>query len=162
MHLYELSQGYANLLGLIEEAEDPTLIHTLLQATEGQIQEKAANIVKFIKSMDADIDIIKAEEKRLTERRKAIENRRNSIKEYIQQQMELMGMDKIKTPTMTIALQNNPPSVNVLDEKLIPASYLTIIPETYVINKSAIREAIKNGEEVPGAELTQGKSLRVR
>lgn len=161
--LYELAENYKNVWQLIEdESMDLAVIEDTLQSIEGAIEEKAVNIAKFMQSMKADAEAIKAEEKRLADRRKAIENRQKQLKEYLQQQMELAGLDKIKTATHTIAIQNNPPAVVITDETAIPPSYLTIIPEQYVPDKKRIAEAFKNGECVPGCELRQGKSLRIR
>ena len=53
----------------------------------------------------------------------------------------------------------NPPSVNVIDESIIPKKYFEY---KSVIKKKEILDAIKNGEEVPGVEIVQGKGLRIR
>lgn len=163
MKLYELTESYNNVWGLLNDDEaDLETIETALVTLEDAIEEKAGNVAKFIKSMDAEIDVIKAEEKRLAERRKAVENKRDRVKKYIADQLQLMGIDKVKLPTVTIALQNNPPALKIEDESLIPASYLTLIPERYEADKDRIKKDLKAGVEVPGAVLTQGKSLRIR
>jgi hypothetical protein len=48
--------------------------------------KKAVNIVQFVRSLEADADIIKAEEKRLSVRCEAVENRAKSIGQYLQYQ----------------------------------------------------------------------------
>lgn len=161
--LYEIAERYKNLAILLEdETIDNEMIMPALEAIEGEISDKAVGIVGFIKSMDYDIDAIKAEEKRLADRRKAIENRKEGIKQYIKSQMEFAGLDKIKSPTFTIALQNNPPALEISDENAIPAEFTVIIPERKEPNKQAIKDALKAGSEVPGCRLTNGKSLRIR
>ncbi len=161
--LYELTGAYNDIWELVnDETTDLTVIEDTLQSIEGAIEEKATNIVKFIRSMEFDVDAIKTEEKRLADRRRAVENRIQGIKDYIKAQMEKAGLDKIKTPILTIALQNNPPAVNIIEQDKIPASYITIVPEQYIPNKKAICDALKAGQSVPGCELTQGKSLRIR
>lgn len=163
MKLYNLTENYNNLWGLVDNDEiDLAIVEEAIQKVESSIEEKAQNIAVFIKSLDADADTIKAEEKRLADRRRAIENRRDGIKQYLQQQMELAGLDKVKGSTHTISLQNNPPSVQITDVDKIPGKFLTLIPEQYVPNKKELAEALKAGEDVEGAELTRGKSLRIR
>lgn len=163
MKLYDLSESYANIQNLLDaEGTDQESLKMALSVIETEIQAKAQNVAHIIRQMDADAEAIKAEEKRLADRKRAIENRIRWLKDYLKDQMEMTNTDKIKTATMTISIQNNPPSVSIVDDKAIPAKFLTIIPEQYVPDKKAISAAIKGGEDVPGAELTQGKSLRIR
>ena len=163
MKLYQLTENYQNLWDLVEdETIDISIVETALKTVEGAIQEKAQNLAVFIKSLGADIEIIKAEEKRLTDRRKALENKQSGIKNYLQSQLEIAKLDKIKTPVITVAIQNNPPAVQIIDEAIIPAQYKTIVPQTFTIDKKSIADDIKKGISVPGAESTQGRSLRIR
>ena len=160
--LYDLTADYRRLQELMDEDIDQEAVRDTLEAIEGAIEVKAKNIAVLVQSMGNDADIIKAEEQRLAARRKAIENRQKWLKDYLQYNMEAVGIDKFKTPTHTIALQNNPPALNIYDEGKIPASYMTIIPERWEVDKQAVKEDLKAGAEVPGAELTRGKSLRIR
>ena len=161
--LYELTDNYRKVWEMVDDdTVDLAVIEDTLQSIEGELEEKAGNIAKFVKSMEYDVDAMKAEEKRISERRKATENRINNIKAYVQMQMELANLNKIKTPTMTISLQKNPPSVSIEDDTAIPAKYIIVIPEQHQPDKKRIAEALKNGEVVPGAVLKQGKNLRIR
>ena len=163
MKLYQLTENYQNLWELVEEETiDIGIVETALKTVEGAIQEKAQNLAVFIKSLGADIEIIKAEEKRLADRRKALENKQAGIKNYLQSQLEIAKLDKIKTPVITVAIQNNPPAVKIIDEAIIPAQYKTIIPQTFTIDKKTMTDDIKKGINVPGTELTHGRSLRIR
>ena len=163
LKLYELSEAYKNLWNMVDDEEtDLTMVETALQTVEGAIETKAGNIAIFIRNLDSESKLIKEEEDRLKARRQAIENKRDSIKGWLQQNMELMNIDKIKTTTHSISLQSNPPSVLILDEDVIPGRFLTLIPERYEVNKKAISEALKAGEEVLGATLARGRSLRIR
>lgn len=160
--LYQLTSAYRQVWQMVEDDDaDLAVIEDNLACIEGAIEEKAANIAVFVNKLDTDADTIGEEIKRLQLRKRATDNRRDSIKAYLAQQMALAGMDKIKTATHTIALQNNPPAVNITDDALIPAAYVTVKTES-VIDKKRIAEAIKGGASVPGAELVQGRSLRIR
>jgi hypothetical protein len=144
-----------------DDADLETLENTL-QSIEAVIEVKAHNSAALVKQLDASADMIDAEIKRLQQRKKAIENRVQSIKNYLHIQLEVAGIDKVKTPAFTVALQNNPPAVQINDPNIIPSNYITIIPEQYVPDKKRIAEALKNGASVPGTELTVGRSLRIR
>lgn len=161
--LYELTEGYKSLWDLVDDSDsDLAMIETALQTVEGAIEVKANNIIIFLKSLDADAKAIKEEEQRLSARRKAIENKHSSIKQYLQVQMELAGIEKLKTATHSIGLQNNPPALYVYDQDILNGKYLTLVPEHYEVNKKVLTDALKAGEQIKGAELTVGRSLRIR
>ena len=161
--LYELAASYKNIAGLLDDATmDPETITSALAVIEDDIQAKAQNIAVILQAMGADVKIIKDEEERLANRRKAIENGLNHLKRYLFEQMEAINLPKIKTATFSINIQNNPPAVQITDEKAIPAKFLTIIPQTTVPDKKLIAAALKAGENVAGCEIVQGKSLRIR
>ncbi|WP_050613289.1 siphovirus Gp157 family protein [Bacillus testis] len=157
--LYELTQGWKYISENAADL-DPITLRDTLDAIEEAIDDKAENTAKLIRSLQGDIEAIKAEEKRLAERRKALENRVDSIKLYLQNQMEAVGLDKVKRPTVTVSIQNNPPSINVVDESLIPSEYM--IPQPAKISKKDILSCIKGGGFVPGAEMTVTKGVRIR
>ena len=102
------------------------------------------------------------EAQRLTEQQRIIDNRIRSIKEWYQKNLDAMGKSKVVTTCGTMAVQNNPPSLKVTDENEIPICYLTFVPARYEVDKDAVKTALKAGEEVPGAHLEQGRSLRIR
>ena len=161
--LYNLTDSYRNIADLLDNPEiDQDTVQNALVAVQGDIQTKAGNVAVIMQSMAADIDIIKAEERRLAERRRTIEARRDWLKNYLQENLERMGLDKISTPLFQVSLAKNPPAVNITDEKAIPAAYLTIIPQATVVDKKAIAAVLKEGKEVPGATLTVGRSVRIR
>lgn len=160
--LYDLAEAYQNILNLIDEENPDTELTNALSAIEGQIEIKAINIANLIKSLESEAEIIKAEEQRLAQRRKARENAVVRIKEYLKENLETLGMEKIKTPTRTIYVQDNPPTVNIIDPDKIPGKFLTLIPEHYEPRKKDIIEAWKAGEEIPGVEITRGKGVRIK
>jgi uncharacterized protein YlxW (UPF0749 family) len=127
---------------------------------EEAIEDKAENVAKLIKCLDSDCKAIKEEEQRLADRRKALENKISSIKEYLQNQMEVAGLNKVKRPTITISIQANPPSVEVMDESLIPSTYM--VPQPSKIDKRAILTALKEGEFIPGASIKQSMGVRIK
>jgi hypothetical protein len=83
--LYEITQRYQNLELLLDNGDEnikQALLEGLNEIKE-EFNEKALNLVKYIKNIDADIESFKNEEKRLSERRKILENQKESIKEYL-------------------------------------------------------------------------------
>jgi uncharacterized protein YlxW (UPF0749 family) len=158
MKLYELTTNYLSVMEMAEEMDTDTLKDTL-ESIEEEIHDKAENIAKLVKNLNADVDALKTEEKRLADRRKSLENKVTHLKEYLQNQLEVAGLDKVKRPTLTVSIQNNPPSVKVIDEKLLSDF---MIPQDPKLDKKAILTALKEGQEVNGAELFQSRGVRIR
>jgi hypothetical protein len=161
--LYDLTDSYRNLWEMVDgDDTDLAMIDTALKTVEDAIETKAGNIAIFIRNLDSESKLIKEEEERLKSRRQAIENKRDRIKEWLKSNMELAGIDKLKTNTHTISIQNNPSAVQIINEEKIPGKFLTLVPEHYEVRKKDVLDALKQGEEVPGAELSRGRSLRIR
>ncbi len=54
MKLYELTQNYLNLLDLLENPEIPKeVVESAIAEIQGDFEDKAENIVKLIKSIEA-------------------------------------------------------------------------------------------------------------
>lgn len=158
--LYELAANYEELLNM-DDVDAETLKDTL-DSINDSIEEKALSIAKMVKELDADATAVATEAKRLADKKKALENRAISLKNYLQSNMEFLKRESIKTGIFTIKLQKNPPAVKINDENAIPDDYFNVIPASKVLDKKTITEALKNDIEVPGAELTQGKRLAIK
>ena len=160
--LYEITERYQNLELLLDNADEnikQVLLDGLNEIKE-EFNEKALNLVKYIKNIDSDIDGFKAEEKRLSERRKTLENQKESIKEYLYTEMNKIGQKKVDLGLFKLNIQNNPAGVNILDEKLIDKKYL--IEQEPKIDKKAILNDLKNNVDVKGCEIHLGESLRIK
>ena len=161
MKLYELTQNYLNLQELLENEEIPKeMITEALDNVGEELEAKAENIAKLIKTLEVDITGYKAEELRLSNKRKSLENRVKSLKEYLDNAMKVTGKIKFKGQLFSFSIQKNPPSVNVIDEKLIPEEYF--IPQEPALDKKRLLSDLKSGIKVEGAEVKQTESLRIR
>ena len=156
--LYELTGNYLKLLEYAEDS-DPTLYHDTMDSITDAIEDKAVGYAKVDKELAKDEAALKEEAQRLTARAHAIANNRKRLKENLQIAMEETSTPKIKTPEFTIYIQKNNPSVNIVDEHDIPA-YL--FETKTVLNKKEVSRLLKEGKDVPGAELTRSESLRIR
>lgn len=157
MNLYELSQNY---LAVQEMDLDEDILRDTLDSIEEAIEDKAENIAKWIRNLEADKKAFEEEEKRFKEKKQAADNRIKSLKLYLEDNMRLTGKTKFKAGFFSFAIQNNPPSVEVFDEALIPKQFL--IAQPVKIDRAGIKELLKAGEEVPGAELKHSSGLRIR
>ena len=157
MNLYNLTTNYLHVLELAENGDDLT---DTLEALEDAIEDKAENTAKVIKQLEANADMLATEIKRLSERKTTAENNAKRLKVYLQEQLEKVGTDKIKGEIFTVAIQNNPQSVDVLDESKIPAAYF--IEQAPKLDRKELLAHLKAGEKIPGATVKQTRSLRIR
>lgn len=160
MKLYELAQDYMELVEL-EGQVDEEHLELIKQAVMEEIENKSGNIIKIIKSIESDVKSIDEEIKRLNALKKAKNNTINSIKEYTKQHLININAKKIQTPFGNITVRNNAPSLNIIDENLIPNEFKELKVE-YTINKNDIKDLLKDGKKIAGCELKFGKSLIIK
>ena len=157
MNLYELS---ADLMSLndIEDVEDVEVIREII---EQQIQTKSTGIIAAVRNLESNIAAIDTEIKRLQELKKIKQNNISRLKEYTKESMEDRGVKKLETSLGNISIRKTPPSVNVLDENLIPLEYIET-KQVMSIDKKLILGDLKDGLVIPGVEIKQGTSLTIK
>lgn len=159
MKLYEYTQDYLYLLEISEELDQDVLIDTI-DAITASIEEKAENIAKVVRTFEAEIKVLKQEEERLAAKRKTLESKNTYLKKYLFEQLEMVGINKIKRPLFTISIQNNPPGVDVINPDEIPEDFWSR-PDP-VLDKRKILSLLRAGDDVPGVAMKTSKGLRIR
>ena len=157
--LYELSTGYKNIEYLIELGGNEEELNAVLNSLGEEIEDKAENIAKLIKNYEADIEAFKAEEKRIAERRRTLENYVKRLKEYLFNNMKLTNKTKFKKGTFSFNIAKNPPSVEIVNQDIISSDYKVL---TETLDKRAILQDLKQGKDVQGAILAYSEGLRIR
>ncbi|WP_242145848.1 MULTISPECIES: siphovirus Gp157 family protein [unclassified Bacillus cereus group] len=160
MKLYELSKNFCELQQMIEDGADPEAVQDTLQAIEEAFDEKVQGAALLILNLEAQAEVIKAEEKRLADRRKSFENSVKNIKEYLHQQMSAVGKKRIKGALITVGIQKNPASLDIANDAVIPPEFM--VPQEPKVDKKALLVAVKNGLRWDGITLKQGESVRIR
>ncbi len=155
MKLYDIAEIYENL----ENIDDEVAVAAAIDAVDAALEEKLESTAKVIRNLEAEADGLEAEEKRLKARKTAVRNRIADIKGYVQENLEAIGKDKVTSGIFKWSIQANAPSVNILDEDLIPDAYWKIERKPM---KTEIKKAIEAGELTEGVELVRTKSLRLR
>jgi len=164
LSLYELSSTY---LKALDDLTDPELdlpveaVNDTLEALGDEMETKAINVTKFMRNMEATASAIKSAEAEMAKRRKSLENRIKWMKDYLKGSMEHTGITKIECPYFKLSIQKTPASVNILNEAKIPTQFKEQVL-SWKIDKTAIKNAIKSGEAIPGAELVNGTRLAIR
>lgn len=153
--LYELQGSYAQIQQMIEDGAEG--LEDILKTVEGAIEEKLEGYAMVIKNLESDVVGMKTEEKRIAERRKGIENQLERMKNAIANTLENSGQDKVKTEKFTFSWRKSS-AVHITNEALIPKEYIKV---TTTISREELGKRLKN-ETIPGAELTENRSLSIR
>ena len=159
MTLYELTGQYLELLDMAEDA-DPEVFADTLEGIDGEIEDKADNYAKVIRTLEGDAQSVKSEIDRLTEKKHFLENNIKKIKENLQVCMAATKKTKFKTQLFSFGIQKNPPSVRIKNEAEIPVQFYRQ-PEP-VLDKMALKDFLKQNGAQEYAELVQTESLRIR
>ena len=162
--LYELGQDYRQALDVLTDPENDLpaeVITDTLEGLQGSMEDKAVNVAKFFRNLEAMAGAIKDAEDRMARRRRAIEGRVKWLKDYLKQNMEACDIQKIESPWFVLAIQKNPAAVDVFDEAAVPAEFKEEVVSVRV-DKAGIKRALEAGESVPGAALTRGTRLAIR
>lgn len=101
----------------------------------------------------------KTEIDRLTARKKTAESGIERMKCALLEFMRRSGQEKLKAGTFSVSTATTQ-AVQITDEKAIPCIYLVEQPPK--IDKIGIKNALKAGEEINGAELVTNTGVRIR
>ena len=158
MTLYEIDQNIMSLLNEDGEITDPEAFDAL-QITRS---EKLEGIACWIKNLNADIKAIKDEEERLKERRIHLVNKVSSLSGYLE---HALNGEKFSTPRVAISYRTSA-AVEITDNvafvdwaKSYDPSLLHIKAEP---NKTAIKNALNGGMDIPLAQIVERKSMQVK
>lgn len=152
--LYDIANDYAKLMN---EDLPPELIADTVEAFEGEFESKVESILALIKNESYLVDALKAESTSLAERAKSIDAKIDRLKQYIIESMATIDKKSINAGVHTLTVRSPVKSVNIIDIDKLPLDYVTY--DTIVKpDKNLIKEKLKLGVVIDGAELVTGKS----
>ena len=167
MKLYELTQDFQSLQSMLEEPDtDFEAIMDTLEAITGEFESKADSTACVVKTLEAQAKAVKAESDALSQRAKSLSARADRLREYLFRQMRLAGIPRIETNRNVLAIRKTPPALRFEDEAGFlrwageHPEYLRQKPPE--IDKTAVKDAIKAGKELPGVKLEGGESFSIR
>jgi hypothetical protein len=164
--LWQLTQEELSFISLMEEngGEVNDEIIEELAIRKENFKYKAEAYAKFILKLESEADQAAAEIKRIQALKKAKENTVARLRESLLAALmvfteeDAKGIRRYETPLAKLSTRKSQ-AVEVLDEQLIPADFWVIKKE---VSKSTISQAIKDGAEVPGAQMKDNISLSIR
>jgi len=114
------------------------------------------------------VELLKKEKASIDRRKKAKENQLESMKRYLLECMKKTKRLKIETPKAKISVKNNQETSRFENEKAFIKMCMEKNLEEYLrykdpeINKTAVKNALRSGEIVPGAQLERTQSLIIK
>lgn len=151
--LYEIDQ---RILALADPETGEITDFEALEELSVERNSKIENVALWYKNLLAEAEMIKAEYDNLRKRKEACENKAKSLSRYLE--AALCG-EKFTTPRVSCTFRKSE-SVQINDLSKIPFTYLKYAEPT--ADKIAIKQAIKSGKEVEGAELVDKLSLSIK
>lgn len=161
--LYDLT---ADLLALQEMLESPLddedVLKDTLEAVQGEYEIKLEAYCKVIKNLEADAEALKTEAKRLTDKRKVLENNIDRLKKAMFDSMKATNTDKVKGQLFTVAIQKNGGKLPVIvdvDVSELPDELVKVVESP---DLEAIGKLLESGESMYAHYGERGESLRIK
>lgn len=161
--LYDLAADLAVLKQrLIDNGDDDQTIADTLEGESLDFDEKMAACAYALKELLAYAKMRREAIEESEEQVKKLEKRADSLEKYMINAMQLAGRDNVKCRDFAIKQRKTPLRVDVFDKDALPAEFMRVLNPVLVINKKSISEAIKAGQDVPGARLIQDMRLSIK
>ena len=152
--LYEIDM---QILSCIDRETGEMIDPERLENLYMERNQKIENVALWIKNLESDVLALKAEKEAFAARQKAAENKVDGLKKWLA--FALQG-DKFSTTKCAISFRKSE-QVEIYDENAIPKELMV---ETMVArpNKTAIKELLKNGEDVIGCRLIENLNPQIK
>ena len=164
MNLYDLDAQIQEIIenGFIINEDTGEVIFEAndLSDLQNYFDKKVDNIVSYIKNLEALTNAIDEEEKTLRQRKKIAQNKADSLRKYVANFLISKDMKKFETARTRLSFRKST-SVNITDFNAIPSDFVTK-KKKKKISKTDIKNALKKGETVAGAELLEKNNLVIK
>lgn len=162
--LYKLTGEYIDAYNAVidsvdeETGEVDTALVERLNSIQEFFEEKAIKVAYVYCKLDGEIEQTDKLLKRLLERKKRLVKAKENVKEYLSASMQNAGVESIKGDYANISFR--PSEQTVIDD-------ITQLEDEFFIvkkepNKTAIKQAIKNGREISGAHIEKKKNIIIK
>lgn len=158
--LYHITSEQLKINELLEELEgelSPELEEALM-INEDNFLAKSEGYIESIAYFKAKAAAAKVRIEEMERIKRISENAEKRLKERMQWAMETLGRDKMEVGLHKISLRRTL-AVNIISEAAVPNEYVKV--ETS-IDKVKLKEALKTGAIIPGAELKYNQSIQIR
>ena len=157
MTLFEIDKAILEFQFEIDEETGEILNAGALDELQMARNDKIENVGLWIKNLNAEAAAVKAEKDAMADRQKRLEKKAESLKGYL---AYALNGQKFSTPRVAMSFRKSE-SVNITDENAVPEEYLniTIVSKP---DKKSIKDALKEGKEISGAELVTKNNIQIK
>lgn len=164
MKAYEIVNGMIDTLDIFLESDqnesDRENYNYIMEFLQEELENKSSNIIKYIRNISLEVEILSQEEDRLEKLRKQKEKKVNSLKKYLTDILLNLDKNKIETELGNLGLRKSV-SVAIDNLDLIPKKYIQKKIEL-VPDKRTLSELLKQGKNITGVHLEDKYSLQIR
>ena len=164
MKAYEIVNGMIDTLDIFLESDqnesDRENYNYIMEFLQEELENKSSNIIKYIRNISLEVEILSQEEDRLEKLRKQKERKVNSLKKYLTDILLNLDKNKIETELGNLGLRKSV-SVAIDNLDLIPKKYIQKKIEL-VPDKRMLSELLKQGKNIKGVHLEDKYSLQIR
>lgn len=152
--LYEIDM---QILSCIDQETGEMIDPERLENLFMERSQKIENVVLWIKNLQSDVLAFEAEKKAFEKRKKDAENKIEGLKMWLATALE---GNKFSTGKCAVSFRRSE-QVDIRDESLVPKEFLkeTI---TYKPDRTAIKEAIKAGQNISGCLLIENLNPQIK
>lgn len=163
LRLYEIADTYLRALENLADVEDlpEQAIADTLEGLQGEFEDKAVNVGAYIRTVEAEASAIEEACKGMERRQRSLTRHAERLRVYVKTHMERTGLPKLKNHYLTLRIQNNPPSVVIENDGLVPEQFKRTETVTNLL-RAEIARALKAGEKVTGARLERTTRLVIQ
>ena len=171
--LFDLERRYLELISFFDEvtvegitpdadAQLAALAEELV-ALQESAESKVCGWAKWIRSVEADAEIARAESRRLGLRASAFESLAAKLRETLKGAMLAMDVTKVKGALFTVSVKKSPPSVASVSVPDLPTKFLKPPAAPEPDRKAILDEWKRTKVAPPGVVIREdGKSLEIR
>lgn len=159
--LHEIPAALAGMLDLIQVDEETGEIEpATLESVQIASEEKIIATAMYIRRLDALNKATKETIQDLQERVSADSKRIEALKWLMTKAMDSLQYTEVKSPEVTLRFRKSS-SVEITDSESLPEQFLrtkTVVEP----DKTAIKNALKAGEKIQGAQLVESRNLQIK
>ena len=159
--LHEIPAALAGMLDLIQVDEETGEIEpATLESVQIASEEKIIATAMYIRRLDALNKATKETIQDLQERVRADSKRIEALKWLMTKAMDSLQYTEVKSPEVTLRFRKSS-SVEITDRESLPEQFLrtkTVVEP----DKTAIKNALKAGEKIQGAQLVESRNLQIK
>lgn len=128
-----------------------------LDALQEARDEKIENVLLWIKDLKSDAEQLKNEKKMLEVRQREAERKAESLQEYVKRALD---GQKFKTSRVAVSYRAS--------KAIEYAGDINALPEAFIrrkdpeLNKTALKEALDKGAEIPGVSIVTRSNMIIR